>query len=464
MCVVLLRVFLLCLCGLPISGWSASSLDSEIMVELATAQKLPPFFIGHFSGDNPGFPVGYMEKLEKILENDLALSGYVTLVPHSSERDLLINRGSLKEFGFANQWKALQTLYVLNVKIQDKTLAAALLIVNNNTLQALEGFPLTGDLGNDRKQIHRLSDAIIKSLFSQQGIATTHLLYTRKYRDSQNSKWVSELWECDYDGANARKVLKDGTEYCVTPLYISPRKGYQSSMVLYVSYRNGQPKIYVAGLSEGLGRRLLPLRANQLMPAISPQRNRIAFISDITGNPDLFIQDFNPEVGATGRPRQIFTTHQATQGTPAFSPDGNRIAFVSNKDGSTRIYVLDIPAPGVKLSDVKVQLISKSNRESSAPSWSPDGSKLAFCARNPGGDRQIWIYDFETNREKALTSGAGNKENPAWAPDSLHLVYNTTGKNASLYITHLNAAAPVKIEDGQQGEKRFPAWEPRAGT
>jgi len=61
---------------------------------------------------------------------------------------------------------------------------------------------------------------------------------------------------------------------------------------------------------------------------INPCETRIAFISDITGNPDLFLQDFSPEKGPIGKPRQIFTTHQATQGSPTFSPDGKRIALL----------------------------------------------------------------------------------------------------------------------------------------
>lgn len=206
----------------------------------------------------------------------------------------------------------------------------------------------------------------------------------------------------------------------------------------------------------------MTLRGNQLMPAISPQRDNIAFISDITGNPDLFLQAFSPEQGPIGKPRQIFTTHQATQGSPTFSPDGKKIAFVSNKDGSPRIYVIPIPLPDAKLKDIKAQLISRANRESSAPSWSPDGKKLAYCARNSDGVRQIWIHDFETNREWQLSEGSINKENPSWAPNSMHLVFNTKGsKENGLYLININQPKAVKIAEYPEGDKRFPSWEPQ---
>jgi TolB protein len=74
--------------------------------------------------------------------------------------------------------------------------------------------------------------------------------------------------------------------------------------------------------------------------------------------------------------------------------------------------------------------------------------------------RQIWIYDFSTNEEWSLTTGTENKENPAWAPDSLHLIYNTETKDASeLYLIDLHSQEPVRINLGF-GQKRFASWEP----
>ena len=196
------------------------------------------------------------------------------------------------------------------------------------------------------------------------------------------------------------------------------------------------------------------------MPAISQQRDKVAFISDVTGNPDLFLQNFSPETGAIGKPQQIFSARQATQGSPTFSPDGNKIAFVSDKDGSAKIYVINIPDPGAGLKDIKATLISKANRENTAPSWSPDGNKLAYCSRT-SGDRQIWVYDFKTKQEKQVTQGKFHKENPSWAPNSLHLTFNTTDpKSSELFIINLNQSDATQISSGP-GEKRFPNWEPR---
>ncbi|MGZ3732283.1 MAG: Tol-Pal system protein TolB [Parachlamydiaceae bacterium] len=435
--------------------------EEPLLVKLSTEHRLQPIFVIPFIDQGSGFTPNYIQQLEQVLQFDLGHSGYLQLLPQTAERLALASSKTLNDSGAAKQWKALNARYVVKITLSADKVLAKVLLIHDNALKSIEGAALTGNLSQDRTHIHQLSDALISMLFDVQGIASTHLLYTLKYQDSISKKWLSEVWECDYDGANPRQILNANNGYCVSPVYIPAKKGFQTSTFFYVSYKIGQPKIHIGSLTTGNTQRLLNLRGNQLMPAISPQRDQIAFISDITGNPDLFLQAFSPEQGPIGKPRQIFTAHQATQGSPTFSPDGQRIAFVSNKDGCARIYVIAIPRPNIKLNQIKPQLISRTNRESTAPSWSPDGKKLAYCARNPGGIRQIWIYDFQSNQEYQLSQGPSNKENPSWAPDSLHLVFNTREiGDCNLHLINLNQPNGVKIADFPKGEKRFPHWEP----
>ncbi len=64
-----------------------------------------------------------------------------------------------------------------------------------------------------------------------------------------------------------------------------------------------------------------------------------------------------------------------------------------------------------------------------------------------------------TGQEWQLTDGTGNKENPSWAPDSQHLVFNSTdGHSSELYLVNLNQPDVVKITSGP-GIKHYPSWE-----
>lgn len=453
---LLSTLLVLCL-SLPLYGKSSED-EEKIVVQLATESKLMPLYLAPFYKENPSLESSHVQQLEQILQFDLNHNGMTFTVKHTNERDALSDSSSFSDKGNASAWKALNVFYVLKILVKDKQISARMLSVNGNSEKSVEGLPLTGNLSQDRRQIHRLADMIHKALFNTEGVANTRFIFT--ITTLKGNKSTAEIWEADYDGANTRQITRDNC-LCVTPTYIPAKQGFSSGSMMYISYKSGQSKIYLASLQDGVGRRFSLLKGNQLMPTVSRQRDKVAFICDYTGNPDLFVQAFDPEKGPIGKPQQIFATHLATQGTPTFHPDGNKIAFVSNKDGSPRIYVMDIPAPGASIKDIKATLITKNNRESTAPAWSPDGTKLAYCSMS-GGIRQIWIYDFEKRMERQITQGGGNKENPTWAPNSLHLIFNSTGGNGSeLYLINLNQPDAVKISSGP-GEKRFPAWEPKS--
>jgi TolB protein len=310
--------------------------------------------------------------------------------------------------------------------------------------------------------VHQLADAIHKVLFGKTGIATCRILFSVKKKIEQSKgdpKWVSEIFMADYDGANAKQLTYDDT-LAVNPSFVPGRSNEHASSFVYVSYKIGQPKLFLASLKPGKSQRVSSIRANQVTPSLSQSGSLIAFACDFTGRSDIFVQSMPKFGDLPTKPRQIFTSKGTANASPTFSPDGARVAFVSDKDGSPKVYVMKIPAPGTKLEDIKVQLISKRNRENSAPSWSPDGKKLAYCSRT-FGPRQIWIYDFETGLERELTQGNASKENPTWAPDSLHLLFNAKDASGTdIYLVNLNQPDAVKITSGPD-VKLFPSWEPK---
>lgn len=434
--------------------------EEPFVVKLETESKLAPLYLLPIDETASKLAETHVAQVEKILCFDLNHNGSTIVAKRTLENNLLGKGDAFEQLGNAVDWKRRNIFYVVKTQIQGNSLKTLVLDVNGGSIKSIDPIQLTEDLSQDRKAIHRLSDIIHKALFGIEGIASTHILYSIKEAKSADSRqWTQEIFEADYDGGNPRQLTFERS-ICINPVYLPPKPGFVSPAFLFVSYKLGQPKIYLAGLKDGKKRPISSIRGNQLMPAIARQRDKIAFICDITGNPDLFLQPFNTEKGALGKPQQIFSARLATQGTPTFSPDGSKIAFVSNKDGSAKIYVMPIPKAGANIKDIQPTLISRANRENSAPAWSPDGTKIAYCARTQE-DRQIWIYDFNTGEETKITTGKGHKENPTWAPNSLHLAFNTSSPQSSeLFIINLNQLEAVQMTFGP-GEKRFPNWEPR---
>ncbi len=408
--------------------------EEALVVHVGTQVEMTPLYIAPIKVEGSGFDKNYVSSLEKVIQFDWQHNGKTELV------------------------KANGAQCRIEIAIAEKKLQAKLTLPANGGVKGIEGISLVGELSRDRQTLHHLHDTLFQLVFGTPGIANTRVLYTLRTRQSENAtQWISDVWQADYDGGNAKQITHDQC-LCVTPVYIPVHGKGHCRHFLYVSYKIGQPKIYAASLGEDAAKRLTFLRGNQLMPAISPACDQVAFISDITGNPDLFLQDFSLETGLVGKPRQIFCAPGGAQGTPTFNPDGKKVAFVSNKDGTPRIYILDVPLAGASIKNVKTRIVSKKTKENTCPAWSPDGKKIAYSALT-AGVRQIWIYDIATGEETQLTEGGGHKENPAWAPNSLHVIYNNSSDSKSdLYIINLNQKEAVKITQGV-GEKRFPAWE-----
>lgn len=433
--------------------------NQEIRVHLSTASSLAPVYVGKFDGQ-ASFDRSYLDQLESAFQYDLNYNGVTKTLPQNEQKEKVLSAQDPKQAFVPALWKSFGVAYAIRVTIIDKILSAHVFSTQSGSLKHFSDIPLSGTLAQDKRQIHRLADSIHKSLFGKEGVATTRILYAMQVSETRadSGRWTSEIWECDWDGSNARQITRERS-YCVTPVFIPANAKYPGAndRFLYVSYKLGQPKIFLASLKEGIGRRLVDLRGNQLLPAISHQRDKMAFICDASGRSDLFLQTFNPQTGDVGKPVQLFSYPHSTQASPTFSPDGSKVAFVSDKDGHMRIFVIPVALSEKR---AEAQLISKQNNENSCPSWSPDGRKLAYSAKT-NGVRQIWTYDFATREEKQLTSGPGNKENPSWAPDSLHLVFNSTdGSSSELFVVNLNQPEAIKISKGQ-GKKHYPTWGPR---
>ncbi len=212
--------------------------------------------------------------------------------------------------------------------------------------------------------------------------------------------------------------------------------------------------------------RLTAARGLEERPDWSPDRSSIAYVSDQTGNRDLWIRAL-----ARGEELQI-TDDPGDDTQPAWSPDGRRIAFTSSRDHGPRLdqsvqfgYSLGggiwiVPALGGSPTRVIDDGFN--------PSWSPDGLRLAFDSSRDG-PRRIWTVGSEgANPVRVSTdrSDGAVHTRPAWSPDGRWIAYErqegslTTSSDIHLVPAAGGTSVPV-LADGKRN--LAPAWA-EAGT
>jgi TolB protein len=430
--------------------------QQELEVRLETKVPLKPIYLSRLHKSSAQTAGQNAEELRSVLAFDLANNGYSSIVPVREDGEQKINWADPGARVDAAFWKRERIPIVITLEETQNGLIAKVFNLDKSSTKSYPEIRLTRQSGGDRPAIHKLADAIQKDLFGAPGIASMRIIFSQrmKHNESAGHRWVSEIWTSDWDGANAKR-LTFANGYCMSPGFLPHsimNQGY-----FFAATDRGQSKIYRGSLLDSQTDVWIHLRGNQLLPAVSKDGSKIAFISDAAGRPDLFIQELDAKGKENSKPYQLYSAPNATAASPTFSPDGRKIAFVSDKGGTPRIYVMEILDPRT-VRKPELLLITRTNRENTSPSWSPDGKKLAYSAR-ADGVRQIWIYDFTTQQEWQLTTGAENKENAVWAPDSLHLIYNTETHDVSeLYLINLHQQEPIRINLGF-GQKRFASWE-----
>ena len=148
-------------------------------------------------------------------------------------------------------------------------------------------------------------------------------------------------------------------------------------------------------------------------------------------------------MSAAGTNRVRLTTGKGDTSSPTWSPDGKRIAFSDlNKAGGKRYDIYVIDADG---SDLRKLIGSSSNDLS--PAWSPNGSQIMFER-----DRSLWTARPDGKNQRRLRAGTS----PAWAYDGRRIAFDFRGDIWTAHAAGGGARGVVDIRSSESGM----AWSP----
>lgn len=223
---------------------------------------------------------------------------------------------------------------------------------------------------------------------------------------------------------------------------------YLALILIFVSAMGGLV------LSKFRTKEVLPLKTSQLtissgldiFPCYSPDGSKIVYASDRTGNFEIYVKTLT-----LGTQEQQLTKDNNQNIQPVWSPDGTKIAYYSKTKGG----ICEISAQGGE----SKQLTSFG----SYPAWSRDGRYLAFQS-DPVNDLSasafaamppstIWVLDLNGGTPKQITQPStllGGHGAPTWSPDGKKIAFVVYDRHAAtIYTIERDGGTPIKMTSNE---------------
>jgi tricorn protease len=257
--------------------------------------------------------------------------------------------------------------------------------------------------------------------------------------------WLKPLVSPSATDAGYRRLLPADAKHA-WPMWAPDGK-----TLFYMSDKNGAENVWSADAATGAEHQVTHFTSGRcLWPTISYDGKTIVFerhfaiwkLDTQTGK--------GAEVAITlrGAPSAEAVTHtNLTHWRDlAISPDGNKLAVVDQGD----VFATSTRAGG------EAQRLTRTDAAEADPQWSPDSTKVVYRSERDGGS-SLYLYDFTTQSERALTHGVDIDMGPEWSPDGKSIAFIRNRKE--LHVITLDSLKEQVLAHGEIDNNTI-AWSP----
>ena len=196
--------------------------------------------------------------------------------------------------------------------------------------------------------------------------------------------------------------------------------------------------------TDGLAARQRRIRGSVQDYALSPSGKRVVVVA----RGDIFSVP-----AKKGTIRNLTRSSAAHDKAAVWSPDGKSIAFISDESGEEELYVIDSSGK-----QAAIRLTQDGRVMRHGPSWSPDSKSIALGDK----DGRLTIVDVESKSSEEIADDKdGRVSDFTWSPHSGHLAFSLTSDNG-LSSIHIWSKADKQVRKitGDDFNEYEPVWDP----
>jgi TolB protein len=191
--------------------------------------------------------------------------------------------------------------------------------------------------------------------------------------------------------------------------------------------------------------------SDEIMMALTGMRGifntRIAYtVASSKKSKEIFVMDMD------GYNAGAVTKNKSINISPSWSPDGSRVAFTSYIKGFPEIYSASTGGGGLKkLTDCKCANIT--------PSWSPDGGRIAYSS-SESGIANLYVMSSSGGSSRRITQSGVIDVSPSWSPGADQIVFSSERAGGLHVYTTSSGGGGVNRLTFVGYQNDMPDWSP----
>jgi hypothetical protein len=175
-------------------------------------------------------------------------------------------------------------------------------------------------------------------------------------------------------------------------------------------------------------------------PAFAPDRSKVAFASDRSGNFDLYVMDTD------GASRRRLTDVPGDQTHPSWTPDGQHLVFANQQTGQSQI-----ASTTVTLLTIRVLASAPAGETYSHPAVSPDGTTIVLLA-SKSTRTDLALIDRTGGPIRILARDVNPQAGPVFHPggDVLYTRWGADESRGGIFRLDLHTGESTMIHSAAQ--------------